>query len=209
VRRTNLATHPRQPLRCDSTPHVLAAVSGAAGGSPRDCSSGELRGRYSFASSKAFALDSQHFAMIHLPGSEPSELPLKFGFFVALSTISYKVSGAHVGIDIDRPYPSRENIGVRRASPPRNCDSGSPSPSIPIGREKPIVRTMAKPIRLHPYLSRLQRIYLLQYLKLRFTRLPNSLFCCQASLVCYDSGSARGASIFNLVNMKKVSIVAF
>jgi hypothetical protein len=43
VLRTNLATHPRQPLRCDSTPHVLAAVSGAAGGSPRDCSSGELR----------------------------------------------------------------------------------------------------------------------------------------------------------------------
>jgi hypothetical protein len=37
------------------------------------------KGRYSFASSKAFALDSQHFAMIHLPGSEPSELPLKFG----------------------------------------------------------------------------------------------------------------------------------
>jgi hypothetical protein len=45
LRQMNLATHPRQPLRCDSTPRVLADVSGAAGGSPSDCSSGELRGR--------------------------------------------------------------------------------------------------------------------------------------------------------------------
>jgi hypothetical protein len=31
----------------------------------------------------------------------------------------------------------------------RNCDAGPPNLSIPTGREKPIVRTMAKPIRLH------------------------------------------------------------
>src|SRR5215213_9893501 len=41
----NLATHPLHPLRCDSTPHDLADVSGAAGTSSRDCSSEVLRGR--------------------------------------------------------------------------------------------------------------------------------------------------------------------
>ena len=42
--RTNLTTHSLQPLRRDSTPHYLAAVSTAAG-SLQDCSAEGLRGR--------------------------------------------------------------------------------------------------------------------------------------------------------------------
>jgi len=44
-RRMNLATHPLHPLRRDSTPHRLAAVSNSAGLPSRDCSRLGLRGR--------------------------------------------------------------------------------------------------------------------------------------------------------------------